>query len=75
MLGLGVEIREVAAASAGDENFFADFFGAFEEHNAAATLAGFDGAHQAGGTAAQHDYIEVVHPGSSRSRLELPWLH
>ena len=56
---LGVKIREVAAASAGDEDFFADFFGAFEEHDAAAAFPGFDGAQKAGGAAAEDDYVEV----------------
>jgi hypothetical protein len=66
---LGVEIREVAAAAAGDEDFFADFIGAFEKDYATAALSGFDGAHQAGGTGAQNDYIEVVQSGSPRSLL------
>jgi len=70
MLRLGVEICEVAAASAGDEDFFADFFGAFEEDYAAAAFAGFDGAHEAGGAAAQNDHVEVVHYGSRRKRVE-----
>ena len=45
---LGVEIREVAAAAAGDEDFLADFFGAFEEDDAAAAFSGFDGAQETG---------------------------
>ena len=57
---LGVEIREVAAASAGDEDFFTDFFGAVEEQDAAAAFASFDGAEEAGGTGAEDDYVEVV---------------
>jgi len=71
MLRLGVKIREIAAASAGDEDFFADFFGAFEEDYAAAAFAGFDGAHQASGATAQNDYVEVEQPGPFQPRLEL----
>jgi hypothetical protein len=56
---LGVEIREVAAAAAGDQDFFADFFGAFEEHDAATAFARFDGTHQTGCAAAEDDYVEV----------------
>jgi hypothetical protein len=62
---LGVKIREVAAAAAGDEDFFADFFGALEEDYAASAFASFDSAHEAGCAAAQNDYVEVVHPESS----------
>jgi hypothetical protein len=59
VFGLGVKIREVAAAAAGDEDFFADFFGTLEEHDAAAAFAGFDGAHQTSCAAAEDDYVEV----------------
>ena len=69
VLRLGVKIREVAAAAAGDEDFLADFFGAFEEYYPAAALSGFDGAEESSGAAAQNDHIEVVHPDSSRSFL------
>jgi hypothetical protein len=62
VLRLGVKIREVATAAAGDQDFFADFFGALEEHHAAAALSGFDGAQESGGAAAQNDHVKVVHP-------------
>ena len=61
VLRLGLKIRKIAAATAGDEDFLADFFGAFEEHDAEAAFAGFDSAHEAGGAAAENDHIEVVH--------------
>ena len=61
---LGVEIREVAATAAGDENFLADFFGSFEEHDAAAAFTSFDGTEETGGAGAEDDYVKVVHPGS-----------
>ncbi len=75
VLRLGVKIREVAAAAAGDQDFFADFFGAFEEHDAATAFARFDGTHQAGCAAAENDHIKVVHPSPFRSRLELNLSH
>jgi hypothetical protein len=53
VLRLGVKIREIAAAAAGDQDFLAHFFGAFEEHDAATALAGFDGAHETGCAAAE----------------------
>ena len=59
VFGLGMKIREVAAASAGDQDFFADFFGALEEHDVATAFPGFDGAQKAGGAAAEDDYVEV----------------
>jgi hypothetical protein len=62
-----MKIREVAAAAAGDQNFFADFFGAFEEHDAAAALSGFDGAQESRGAAAKNNHVKVVHPGLFRN--------
>jgi hypothetical protein len=66
MLRLGVKIREIAAAAAGDKDFLADFFGAFEKDDAAATLSGFYGAQETGGPATQDDYVKIVHPSSLR---------
>ena len=43
-----LEIGEIAAAAAGDENFLADFFAAFDYQDAPAAFARFDGAHQTG---------------------------
>ena len=56
---LAMEIGEVAAAAPGDKDFFADFFGVFEEEDTAVTLAGFDGAEEAGGAGTEDDCIEV----------------
>jgi hypothetical protein len=61
VLRLGVEIRKIATATTGDEDLLADFFGAFEEHNAAAALSGFDGAHESGSAAAENNHVKVVH--------------
>ncbi len=54
---LAMEIGEVAAASAGDEDFLADFFGAFEEEDAAAAFCGFGGAEEAGGAGAEYEKV------------------
>jgi hypothetical protein len=40
-----MNVGEVAATSAGDEDFFADAVGVLEYGNAASALAGFDDAH------------------------------
>jgi hypothetical protein len=60
MLGLGVPIREIAAAAAGDEDFLAAALGTFEDGDATAAFAGFDSAHQAGGASADHDCVEGI---------------
>ena len=54
-----MNVGEVAAASAGDEDFFADAVGVFEDGDAAAALAGFDGAHEAGSAGTENEHIEV----------------
>jgi hypothetical protein len=55
VVGVGVEVGEIAAASAGDEDFFADAAGVFEEGDAASAFAGFDGAEEAGGTCSEDE--------------------
>jgi hypothetical protein len=55
-----MKISEIAAASAGDEDFLADARGALEYRDAAAALAGFNGAQQAGGSGTENQGIVVV---------------
>jgi hypothetical protein len=55
-----MQVREVAAASAGDQDFFARATGAFEDRDAPAALAGLDRAHQSGRSRAQNYRIEFV---------------
>jgi len=57
VFGGGVEVGEVGAASAGDEDFFAGTVGVVEDEGAAAALAGFDGGHEAGGSGTEDDYV------------------
>ena len=58
ILGLAVEVGEIAAAAAGDENFLAQPVGVFEDRDAASALARFDGAHQAGCAATENQCVE-----------------
>jgi hypothetical protein len=66
-----MNVGEVAAAAAGDENLFAQAVGALEDGDAASTFAGFDGAHKAGGASAKDQCIETMNhlkqgPGSNK---------
>ena len=55
-----MEIGEIAAAAAGDEDLFAGPRGALEDGDAAAAFSGFDGAQQAGGSRAENQCIVLV---------------
>ena len=63
VFGAGVEVGEVAAAAAGDEDLLAGAVGVFEDEDAAAAAAGFDGAHEAGGAGAEDEDVEVIGGG------------
>ena len=59
-----MQVGKVAAPAAGDQNLFADALSALQHGHAASALAGFNGAHQAGRTSAENDYIELkLHAG------------
>jgi len=58
IFGGGVEVGEVAAASPGDEDLFADAVGVFDDGDAASTFAGFEGAKKAGGASAKDQDVE-----------------
>ena len=60
IFGRTVNIGEVAAATAGDQDFFADAIGVFKNSDAATAFACFDGAHQASGTRAENQSVEVA---------------
>jgi hypothetical protein len=55
-----VEVGEIAASAAGDEDFFAETVGVVEEGDAAVVASGFDGAHQACCAAAEDECVERV---------------
>ena len=56
-----LEIGEITAAAAGDENFLADSFAAFDYQDAPAAFARFNGAHQTGSAAAENNHVEMIH--------------
>src|SRR5207302_2951890 len=57
---LTMKVGEVAAATAGNQNLFADAPGAFEHSHALAPLPCLDGAHEPSRTAAENNYVKVV---------------
>jgi hypothetical protein len=67
-----MEVGEIAAASAGDQDFLADAFGALQHRDAAAAFAGFDGAEQAGGAGTKNQSVKLVDQGKLSSDCEMP---
>jgi hypothetical protein len=59
VLGAGVEVGEVGAAAAGDEDLLADAVGVVEEEDAFAAASGFCGAEEACGSGAEDDDVEA----------------
>src|SRR5258708_26385251 len=57
---LAMQVGEVAAAAAGNQDLFADARGTFEHGDAASALARFDGAYEPSRTAAENDDVKVV---------------
>jgi hypothetical protein len=55
-----MDVGEVAAAAAGDENFLAQAIGAFEYRDATSASTSLDGAHQAGGASTKNQCVEGV---------------
>jgi hypothetical protein len=55
-----MEVREIAAASAGDENLLARAIGTFQDRDAPAAFARLDRAHQPRGSGAQNYRIKFV---------------
>ena len=54
----GVQVGEVAATAAGDEDFSAGALTVFEQEDTFAATAGFEGAHHAGSAGAEDDDVE-----------------
>jgi hypothetical protein len=67
VFGAGMEVGEVAAASSGDEDFFAGFVGVVDEEDAAVAAACFDGAEESCGACSEDDYVELVVGGLVRA--------
>ena len=57
-VGRAMQIGEIAAPAARDQNLGADLVGAIEEEDPAAALAGGQRAHQSGRARPQHNDIE-----------------
>jgi hypothetical protein len=55
-----VEISEIAAAPAGDENFLADAIGALQHGNAPPAFACLDGAEEPRGASAENQTVKLV---------------
>ncbi len=53
-----MQIGEIATPAAGDEDLLADAISVLQHGDPAATLTGFDGAHEAGSAAAKNNYVE-----------------
>jgi len=69
-----VQVGEVAAAAAGDQDFLADSVGAFENQNTAAALASFNGTHQAGRAGSENDDVVFpIHAGMSLAGAASQW--
>lgn len=60
VFGAGVEVGEVAPASAGDEDFLAGEVCVVEQGDAAAATSGFDGAHQTGGACSDDEDVDLA---------------
>jgi hypothetical protein len=60
-----VEVGEVAASSAGDEDFFAGSVGVVEDGDAASSAAGFHGAHESGSACAEDKDVKVMGGGGA----------
>jgi len=55
-----VKVGEIAASTAGNEDFLAETVGALEDGNAATALPCFDSAEQTGGAGTEDDGIEFA---------------
>ena len=55
-----MNVGEVAASSAGDEDFFADAVGALKDRDAAAALASFGGTEESCGAGAEDKDVRFV---------------
>jgi hypothetical protein len=59
VVGAGVEVGEVGAAAAGDEDLLADALGVVKQEDAAAATASGGGTHEAGGASSENENIKV----------------
>jgi hypothetical protein len=70
-----VQVGEIAAAAAGDQDFLADSIRAFEHQDAPAPLAGFHSTHQAGSAGPENDDVVFpIHAGLIHAAMSLAGL-
>ena len=55
-----MDICEIAASAAGDQDFLSETVRMFEDCNTSSALARLDCAHQTGGTAAKNQRVESL---------------
>jgi hypothetical protein len=60
ILRAAMDICEIAAAAAGDENFLANAICAFKDGDAASSLAGFGCAEESRGAGAEDESVKFV---------------
>jgi hypothetical protein len=71
ILRAGVQVGEITAAAAGDQDLLADSIRALEQQDTPAPLPGFEGTHQAGRAGSENDDIvflthaETIHVWTS----------
>jgi hypothetical protein len=68
----GVQVGEITASAAGDQNLLADPIRAFEQQDTPASLAGFEGTHQAGSARSENDdVVFLIRAGMIHVRTSL----
>jgi hypothetical protein len=60
MLRLTVEVCEIAASAAGDQNLLAGAFGALDDGDPASAFARLYRAHESSGPCAENDRVELL---------------
>jgi len=60
IFGAAVDVRKVAAAAAGNEDFLADAIGALKDSNATPAFAGLGGAEKSRGPGAENESVKSV---------------
>jgi hypothetical protein len=74
MLGRAMQIRKVATAATGHQDFFADSVGALENRDTSAARTRGDRAHKARSTAAEYYDVTGIHrwrPGAVKLTTDL----
>jgi hypothetical protein len=60
ILGPAMDVREIAASAAGNENLLAETVGVFKNGDAASTPTGLDCTHQAGCATSENQCVETI---------------